>query len=723
MRQPLFSKEPLKEFLAQLKKTKSKSVKSKGNNNEDILFVAIISIFFLGIVISFQTTDYGLTGRAIYEEKANTIELSKLYNQSDYLSLTLDGNITSLRITGKFFGNGTGKIYLGERLIIDTDNLNQVNNNLLTGLVIEEIESQQNDPQLSDVNDSLINEELTTPEIKDNVTNESLVQPINLSEGDLIETQLILADTNITTELNTSQNTSFEEEILVGDVLGNESINNSINESIDINLNETNETLYEQVSETIATKSFDNYCIETCNINLPRGITLFIQLEDMILNLSSITYTYLSEFEETIEEEPIEEPVEEPVEEPIEGPIEEPIIVPPFEEAIENISNETITINITENITENLTQNLTQNITELNLTLTNETINESIDLILNLTLNESLNLTLNESINETLNATNITEIIILQNLSDIEQYNLSLLDKGLNLFRYDELKNEFLIGKDEFNFVKFTTEDINKINVDIIENIDTRLTSKIIYLEGENTSFSVTLEVNEANVLLKCLQFQNEICKKWVKTNISFALDNNTIKTELNEQGVYATANIQQNEIEFVQTNSIYFNTDYELYQPNCNAESFCTMQNALSRRVNFFAQMDFDILELEETIERAEVCSYLYYYNEPVFNYLKSSSESFCSNLKFENISSSLISYKIIDPEKGWKCIDATEIIKDAQEKGYSNIFINWLGQDLSGENFPFTCYYGNSPISNCDYYNPSGAADCRPYLRLVYK
>ena len=80
-------------------------------------------------------------------------------------------------------------------------------------------------------------------------------------------------------------------------------------------------------------------------------------------------------------------------------------------------------------------------------------------------------------------------------------------------------------------------------------------------------------------------------------------------------------------------------------------------------------------------------------------------------------------MNYKLIDKNDEWVCMDATDIVKEAKDKDYSNVFIDWLGQDLDGKSFPIDCYRGLSPLQYCGGNNPAGADDCRPYLKLTYK
>ncbi len=238
----------------------------------------------------------------------------------------------------------------------------------------------------------------------------------------------------------------------------------------------------------------------------------------------------------------------------------------------------------------------------------------------------------------------------------------------------------------------------------------------------------VTLSLsNSGDIILRCVQPMDEACKQWEVTSLPFSLSDNAVRVSLDGPGMFAAAKIEKGKKEFIATNNIYYNSDCEYCEEsyNCNAESFCVMQNAFPHSKSFMAQVDFDIFGLDESWANAEVCSYLYYSTgEPVINFIKQSPESYFSGIGEGNSSSLLISYKIVAPEEEWVCIDATEMLRKIQAKGYSNLFVSWMGQDMSNKNGqPFNCYAGIAPLDNCGGHKPGGAEDCRPYLKLDYK
>jgi hypothetical protein len=580
-------------------------------------FIAIIAVFLLGVI--YTNLGGNITGRAIYEENFGSINISALFNESANITLAVNRSITSLRVTGAFIGNGTARIYLDNRLVIDKDLISEPQQNLITGMDISE------DPSES-YNDS----------------------SSNISESD------------------------------------------------------------------IAVIPFENYCSETCIINLSGNATLIIELEDAVLNLTRIDYAYVTEIaEENTDIFNVTNGNESIANESV---LAENITVVINESEQNNISNLTINETLNENITINETLNLT----------VNETLNITVNETLNLT-NETLNITLNESTPAENISLNITEINITEMpvaLTILEKFNLTLTKKGLKILGYNSGSSTFAVGLNENNFVEISENSLGNLSVDIKNSGEDRLSSNVVILENLSGSVLVNLAADNADTILRCLQFTDGVCRRWEKTDIPFAYLNNLVSFTVNESGVYSTSKIKQLKKEYIPSSSVYYNTDCSYCEEtyNCRAEKMCILQSG-GPVTSFTAQLDFDILEISDNLESAEVCAYLYYISgEPVINYLKDSPQSYCSDIRLWNFTSSLISYKLIGEKEGWVCIDATELIQENQRKGYSNVFINWIGQNF-GSGKDFNCYLGISEIGNCGYYSPSGSNDCRPYLKLTYK
>jgi hypothetical protein len=589
--------------------------------NDSYVFLLLVILFVLGVSFT-NIGNQGITGKIIYEEHSESINLSSLYNESANLSLTLHGNISSFRITGSFIGNGTARIYLGDKIVIDKDLLPEKQANLITGMqVYEEVPIEANNESLS-------------------------------------------------------------------------------------NLTEQNEEIYEPVT------AFENYCLETCILNQPGNVTLVIELYDNTrLNLTSIIYTYAVELPEEIA--PLENITIENETILNESVLNETGI----NESIDIILNETgILVNET-NITINET--LLENIT-LNETL-NESINESLDITQNISVNETTQF---ENISQNITEINITEIPVA--LTALDRFNLSLIKKGLKLLDYNSASSVFKVGINENNFVEFSDDSVEDVAVSIEKPEDSRLSSDFVILENLSGSALVKLESENADTILKCVQFTDNLCKRWEKTAIQFEKKDELVSFTVDTPGIYVAADIHNEKKEYVSTNSVYLNSNCDSCEKtyNCRATNVCLINGVGAERKNFIAQVDFDILNLDPVIEKAELCAYAYYNNrQDVITYVKEGPESFCSDIRNANLDSPFISYKLVSSIDTWVCTDVTDMVSHAKDKGYSNIFMNMLGQDLNGESFPFVCYTGITELGNCNNYNPSGSNDCRPYLKLTYK
>lgn len=657
---------PLTQIISKEGRDIAKKVKIK----ETHAFFAILVLLFLGIGF-FGNPENGITGHLIFEENNETLEISLLFNSSSSLPLALKGNITSLRITGNFIGNGTGKVYLLEKKVLDSSTFQESDSN-----VIPVIRPYANAP------------EAIMP--SENISGESM--PENL--------------------------TSVDEAIAFNDT----------GSSIEIII------------------PFDSYCLETCEINNEGNIDLIIVLENMLLNITKIEYTYIKTISENFSFSNESENETYPAQN-ISEDAEEDGVLDALQNETANISGTepelnysgNSTLNVTDIFDSNLSSNYSGNST-LNLSIidnnatinyTNASSNETEIEINQSDFASETNGTVSEIIPGPIypeNLSIVTEAVPMPpaSLSSFEKFSAKISQKGLEIIESKEAINEYSIGIDNDNYVRIKDEDLEKVDLGISDSRDSRLESKIVRLSNISGDTFVNLRSGRATNILRCAQYKDGICKKWEKTKVRFSENGRTISFTVNEQGIYAAANIISEKREYIPTSSVYYNSDCDYCESsfNCNAKNFCLINGIGETMTNFMAQADFDILELDPEFEKAEACAYAYYYSgEAVINYIKSSEESFCSNLKNANLESSLISYSYITPENGWKCIDVTEIIRDIQEKGYSNAFLNWMGQNLNKQSTPFNCYLGEEDKGSCDNYNPSGANDCRPYLKMTYR
>jgi hypothetical protein len=658
--------------------------------NEKNVLLGIIVVFILGI---FWNLTSGITGFVVTGQDNKTIiKVNETFFKNSKISLNTTENITSVRITGEIIGNGTAKIYFNDLLILDSD-LIKKKSNLITGKIVQEI-----------------------GEIKTTIENitQKIEEENNLSE--IVGVQSInetIIEINETIEL---QNITDEIEL-----------NITINESVDINkteqtftINETvkiNET--EEITITIS-KYFNNYCVDTCVLNTNESV-IIIELNNTKLRLDAITYT--------INQIGIEENISIEINKTIKYNL--------TVNQTANITFENLTINNTINLTQNYTNisiiNFTTNISSnMSLNISNVTYN----LTLNITdINQIYNLTLSnetiEIINIISNISNETEFVIGN--ATITNFSLPLIKlnnilklKGMSILDYS--KDTFYnlkIGPNEQNYVSIFTQNLTNLDIDFIKDNSSKFESLIFNL-NYTASVKINLESKNVDAVLKCKQYDSqEGCKKWIETDIPIRKIFDGYEFELMDKGYYVLSNKKSKLIKYVPTNSVYYNTNCEKCEKvyDCNAEDFCVVQNKLYEGYNFVAQLDFDVHNLGK-LSQAQLCAYVSYNGrEPLFNYIKYVPQSHCSHLDQINSASDIISYKYVEGQNKWECIDATELLKESQRLSESNLFINWYGPNIENKGLPFTCYEGISELQNCGGYNPSGHKDCRPYLQINYK
>ena len=92
----------------------------KHKSKESQILILILTLFFVGTLINISPT---FIGKVIREESIDNIELNNSYSKNSSLDIDFLGNITSLKISGQVAGTGFAKIFINEKLILDTNNI------------------------------------------------------------------------------------------------------------------------------------------------------------------------------------------------------------------------------------------------------------------------------------------------------------------------------------------------------------------------------------------------------------------------------------------------------------------------------------------------------------------------------------------------------------------------------------------------------------------------
>ncbi|MBT4022932.1 hypothetical protein HN789_05320 [archaeon] len=670
------------------------------NNLESTFFYAIILTFSIGLLM----IEPAHTGFVVGESQVEVIQIQEFFNSTSRLTYTAKGEITSIRISGEFTGNGTGRVIFNDLNLIKIQDLENKNQNLLTGLVIDNTSTENNNETIVNIplenNESFIEEKISNETFENN--NESIQEIIEQINSTTFEDN--------SSEILSEINESFGEEIIEEEIDINIEINETIiqeNTTIESNITEQNESNdsntntsvdSETSNENSFVKTFNNYCKDTCIVNSGNDITLTILLDDTELFIKSISYTYTNISENSEE-------------------IQIPIIP-----VLTNETNVSIELNTTinnTNISINMSLGNLTNITILNQTISNLTnISDLNNSILNISINETL------KFNETLvNETNVTEQIIPINimLTDLQRFNNSLV--GFKLI--DSFDNTVVLNYSN-NIIRLLSNNLSKSSIKAIETNDNRL-SNFVFLINNTQAVQFELNIDEDDVVLKCTQQENESCKRWQRTSTAITTLSGKKNFVVYDDGIYALSEEKTKTPKFIPTKAVYYNNDCDscVTYSECNAKDFCAIQNRLNRNFNFVGQFDFDIYYLEDSsIKSVEICAYNNYLsNNKQTNFIRNSDYSYCNDIRIHSTESLLISTGIINNPNDWNCVDVTSIVNYNINEGYSNIFLDWIGDDAKGSNGDITCFSGEDNLENCGGENPSGAKDCRPYLKIDYK
>jgi hypothetical protein len=528
----------------------------------------------------------------------------------------------------------------------------------------------------------------------------------------------IINETNISEEINFTENTTEElklSENITKEVNLTENITEEANVSEDINISD-NVTEEINITENIS-KEVNISENVTDDINITNNLTEEINVSPDVNLTKNITENITEEINES-----------------------------------ENITED---INITDNLTEEI--NLTKNVTEANVS-DNITKELSVDVsqfedecvdtcFLN---NVSKNITLIIEVES--GWVNITEIIYKEHF-ETPKIELKRERKIIDILREDILSKKY--SKDfeikqlenvsnkyrlklEFNLSDKKGEiDIQNIgDISKLKDIQTGKTkdkfikSNVIYLD-KNITFSKTEiklpKEQTVNKILECEYWLEDKfrCGNWKITDIEFTQDDDFVYLDLYEPKAIAAANIDYNDSNYTikGAEDIYLRT----YCPGCqekavlNPKHFCPTINRSKNRDDILVDIAFDVSDIS-SLDYAELCAYQYY----SYGYMNESGYLSYVYYSDDEPISPLIKTGDEVPfsfssENGWKCVDVTSYVRDAVNQRYSYAYVRLIGPDLNGKGNLYSCYKAFDSLEECGYENPSGAGDCRPFIRIT--
>jgi len=232
-----------------------------------IMIVAVFMILGFGFLFLKPT----ITGLIVgIGEEAYTQDIGLVVNESsvDEWQLEQIGVLRSVRVSGKILGNGSVKIYLDDKLVLDSSKLEKSGISMITGLAISD---------LTETNEGAV--------LSENITN-IIEETENITAPEILGTESI---TNITVP---EENITIAEEIEANITIPEEAVN--ISENITIPEENITEPIVENITKLVEIKEklFKDVCIETCSLDLNKtSYELRFEIENAVLYLDSISYT------------------------------------------------------------------------------------------------------------------------------------------------------------------------------------------------------------------------------------------------------------------------------------------------------------------------------------------------------------------------------------------------------------------------------------------------
>ncbi|MBN1502253.1 DNRLRE domain-containing protein, partial [Candidatus Woesearchaeota archaeon] len=270
-----------------------------------------------------------LTGRVVAPEQNLIAETVDLYfNESTSYTHLLKHNPTSLMVSGEIIGQGRLRIYLDDKVVLDSDKLDTEQGLMtITGRATEIVEengtlietttstSTTNTPAsetttLSSSTTTTANE--TTSTVLENITTSTStifvttttlrnIAPTSTSTTTLQNlTTAALANETSTTTTEPNITTTSSTTTTIFNVT-----TTSTTTSTESNVTTTTQLNVITTSTTTTTLpkfiEFDNYCLETCFLaNVSKEITLTIEIENVTLHIAELTYSFVDEEDSNI---------------------------------------------------------------------------------------------------------------------------------------------------------------------------------------------------------------------------------------------------------------------------------------------------------------------------------------------------------------------------------------------------------------------------------------
>ncbi len=232
----------------------------KTKHTREVVEVVLIVALLLGVFVFIRPQ---ITGMAVGETNQTTLEINQVFNQSSELNLSLEGNLTSLAVSGSYSGERV-QIYLDELLVYSSD---ASGNNRISDNLVGTNETAKNVTDQTELN-------LTNPDVNQTNTTE---QVINQSANESISN----TKENISRQLVSFSN-ECEETCLLENYPSNTTLR-IIVENATLNLSSITYTYRQFEEENIALNLTENL---TTELNATQNITTNVSSPNATENIT-----------------------------------------------------------------------------------------------------------------------------------------------------------------------------------------------------------------------------------------------------------------------------------------------------------------------------------------------------------------------------------------------------------------------------------------------------
>ncbi|PIN78775.1 hypothetical protein COV14_02155, partial [Candidatus Woesearchaeota archaeon CG10_big_fil_rev_8_21_14_0_10_33_12] len=234
-----------------------REIKKQENKAKIVPLVTILAVFII-LGFGFLFLKPAITGLIVgIGEESYTQDISLIVNESTGYEWQPDhaGILRSVLVDGKILGDGSVRVYLDDKLVLDSSKLEKSGISMITGLAISDLAETNEIAVFNETNEGITKiteetENITLAEISETIENITQEETANITAPEEIEANITIPE-----EINVSENITMPEE---------------------------------NITEII----FTDICIETCSLDLNKtSYDLRFEIENAVLYLDSISYT------------------------------------------------------------------------------------------------------------------------------------------------------------------------------------------------------------------------------------------------------------------------------------------------------------------------------------------------------------------------------------------------------------------------------------------------